>query len=122
MTRRLYATAFFDAGQVDEDTVDELAKRHADPTAKRVARRTFTKFFDFCRRLEPFHARLSALDVPVLVIWGSDDRLFRASGAAALKRVIPHARLHVFEQCGHCPQIEQPDRFVSAVLEFLAAP
>lgn len=121
MTRALYSTAFFDSSRVDEETVDELARRHADPTAKRTARHTFTKFFDYCRRLEPFHERLAALDLPILAIWGADDRLFPASDAAALRRVLPHAELKIFERCGHCPQIEQPERFVAAVEEFLSA-
>ena len=122
MTRALYATAFFDSSHVDDETVDELARRHADPAAKRIARHTFTKFFDYCRRLEPFHERLAALDVPVLAIWGADDRLFPASDAAALRRVLPQAKLEVFERCGHCPQIEQAERFVAVVEEFLSAP
>ena len=122
ITRALYSTAFFDASRVDEETVDELARRHADPAAKRTARHTFTKFFDYCRRLEPFHERLAGLDVPILAIWGAEDRLFPASDAAALRRVLPHAKLEIFERCGHCPQIEQPERFVAAVEEFLSAP
>ncbi|HYK53408.1 MAG TPA: alpha/beta fold hydrolase [Candidatus Eremiobacteraceae bacterium] len=121
MTRALYSTAFFDSSRVDEETVDELARRHADPKAKRIARHTFTKFFDYCRRLEPFHERLTSLDVPILAIWGQDDRLFPASDAASLARVLPRVRLEIFEHCGHCPQIEQPERFVSVVEEFLSA-
>jgi len=121
MTRALYSTAFFDTSRVDDETVDELARRHADPRAKRIARHTFTKFFDYCRRLAPFHERLASLYVPILAIWGQEDRLFPASDAASLARVLPRARLQIFEHCGHCPQIEQPERFVSVVEEFLSA-
>lgn len=121
MTRALYSTAFFDSSRVDDETVEELARRHSDPRAKRIARHTFTKFFDYCRRLEPFHQRLASLDVPILAIWGQDDRLFPASDAASLARVLPRVRLEIFEHCGHCPQIEQPERFVSVVEEFLSA-
>src|SRR5207253_1930915 len=122
IARTLYSTAFFDARYVDDETVDELVKRGTNPPAKISARRAFTRFFAFCRRLAPFHDRLDALQIPVLVIWGSDDRLFRASETAVVRRLIPSAQVNVFERCGHCPQIEQPERLVASVSEFLAQP
>ena len=122
VTRALYATAFFDASTLDEETVDELDRRHHDPAAKHVARTTLTKFIDYCRRLEPFHERLSSLRTPVLAIWGRDDRLFHPRRAGALQRLVPHARVEVFERCGHCPQIEAPARFAETVAEFLSLP
>lgn len=122
MTRALYSTAFFDPRSLDEETVDELVRRGSNPMAKIAARRAFAKYFDFCRRLEPFHERLASLETPVLAVWGSDDRLFRASDAAVAARVLRNSRIELFERCGHCPQIEHPDRFVASVLEFLARP
>ena len=122
MTKALYATAFFDPRNVDEETVDELVKRGANPPAKAAARRAFAKYFDYCRRLGPFHDGLRVLAVPVLAIWGSDDRLFRPNDAAVVNHVLPNSVTDVFERCGHCPQLEAPDRFVARVSEFLCAP
>src|SRR3984893_10189905 len=62
LTRALYSTAFFHSHGVDEETVDELVQRGSNPLSKIAARRAFAKYFDFCRRLEPFHARLTELD------------------------------------------------------------
>jgi pimeloyl-ACP methyl ester carboxylesterase len=121
LTRALYSTAFFNSQAVDEETVDELVKRGSNPLSKIAARRAFAKYFDFCRRLEPFHEALSGLDSAVLAIWGSDDRLFRAADAAVVRRVLPEARIELVDRCGHCPQIEYPDRFNASVLEFLSS-
>jgi pimeloyl-ACP methyl ester carboxylesterase len=121
LTKALYSTAFFDPQKADDETIEEIGKRYADPLVKVAARRSFANHFDFCRRLEPFHRRLAELQVPTLVIWGRDDRLFRASDAAVAKRVLRQVRVEVIEKCGHCPQIEQPARFTDLVLEFLAA-
>jgi len=120
MTRALYSTAFYNPRMLDEETVDEIARRRANPAAKAASRRAFTKFFDYCRRLEPLHERLQSLAVPVLVIWGSDDRLFRASDASVAERVLRHARIERIERCGHCPHIECPAQFAAMVLEFLS--
>jgi 2-hydroxymuconate-semialdehyde hydrolase len=121
LTRALYATAFFSSSAVDEETVDELDRRRASPQGKLAARRAFEGFFHFCQRLAPFHERLRSLETPSLVVWGSDDRLFRISDSAVARRVLSPARIETFERCGHCPQIEFPDRFAKLVLEFLAA-
>lgn len=58
---------------------------------------------------------------PVLVVWGRYDRLVPIADGERLLRAVPHARMQVIEQCGHCPQLEQPDRFLTAVEPFLRA-
>jgi 4,5:9,10-diseco-3-hydroxy-5,9,17-trioxoandrosta-1(10),2-diene-4-oate hydrolase len=122
LTRALYSTAFFDARALDEETVDELVRRGENAGAKNASKRAFTGFFDFCRRLEPFHRALADLRPPALVIWGSDDRLFRSSDATVAERVLRHVRIERFDRCGHCPHIENPERFADVVLEFLTRP
>lgn len=57
--------------------------------------------------------------VPVLVIAGANDKLRNANYAAEFAPRIPDARLEVFERCGHCPNIEQPERFNAVVTAFL---
>jgi len=117
----LYRTAFFDPHAADDDTIDEIARRQSDPRVKVTARQSFIRHYDFCRKLAPYHERLADLDAPILVIWGSDDRLFRSSDSAVARRVFRRVRVEVIERCGHCPQIERPDRFTDLVLDFLAA-
>jgi len=58
--------------------------------------------------------------VPVLIIWGADDRIIPVSHGKDAHKHIPGRRLVVFENAGHLPQIEEPLRFVLALEEFLA--
>lgn len=51
---------------------------------------------------------LGKIAVPVLLIWGKRDRLAALGGAGALLDVVPSSRLVVFDDCGHCPQIQRP--------------
>jgi len=60
-------------------------------------------------------ARLGELDLPVLVVTGDDDRIIPTAGSIRLAGEIPGARLEVFENCGHVPQEECPDAFLSVV-------
>jgi len=119
MIRALYSTAFFDPAQVDEESVDEYVKRRSNAEAKRVSKQAFAEIYQFCTALAPFHERLASLKVPTLVIWGEEDRLFRVGDAEVAQRVLPNVRIERFDRCGHCPQIEQPERFVKATMEFL---
>lgn len=70
--------------------------------------------------LRPIVAGFHTLAAPTLIIWGAEDRVLSLSHAKAAKAEIPNAELLVFEQCGHVPQLECPDKFNVAVLEFLA--
>lgn len=58
--------------------------------------------------------------VPVLIVWGEDDRLPGTSPETArrLKRRIPGAKLVFIPKAGHCPQIERPAEFVDAIASF----
>jgi pimeloyl-ACP methyl ester carboxylesterase len=54
-----------------------------------------------------------------LVVWGREDELLPVSMGEKLRDGIPGAKLAVFDQCGHVPQLEKPADFNRAVLDFL---
>ncbi|WP_336213195.1 alpha/beta fold hydrolase [Nonomuraea sp. LPB2021202275-12-8] len=68
---------------------------------------------------EPDYRRIA---VPTLLIAGALDRLKPAGFAEEAARRIPGARLEIFEDCGHCPQLENAGRFDRTVLDFLTNP
>jgi pimeloyl-ACP methyl ester carboxylesterase len=69
---------------------------------------------------DPF--RLERVRCPVLMVWGERDRMVYASGAERVLRAVAGSRLEVIEHCGHCPQVEAPERVVELLDEFGAAP
>ncbi len=62
---------------------------------------------------------LCKLDVPVLVVWGSQDRITPVSHAFAAHAAIPGSSLYVFDKCGHCVQIERAEEFNQLARRFL---
>lgn len=62
---------------------------------------------------------LGALDKPVLLIHGTQDRVIPVSRTWELLNVIPHADAHVFSQCGHWSQVERADDFNRIVGDYL---
>ena len=62
---------------------------------------------------------LHRIDVPTLLIWGANDRLFPKDYALAYQRLIPGSKVEIIPDCGHLPQVEQRQAFVSALEGFL---
>jgi pimeloyl-ACP methyl ester carboxylesterase len=57
-----------------------------------------------------------ASSVPVIAAWGPADRSHRRTAPDSVKAHAPHARVEVFEACGHSPELEDPQGFVSRLL------
>jgi len=60
-----------------------------------------------------------AAGMPTLIIWGEDDRVIPVEHAYAAHAVISGSWLEIIEGVGHYPHCEAPDRFVTALTEFI---
>jgi pimeloyl-ACP methyl ester carboxylesterase len=76
--------------------------------------------------IDPGGQTVSAMDrlylatqMPTLIIWGDRDDIIPVSHAYAANRAMPGSRLVIVEGAGHFPQIEAPERFVDALLDFI---
>lgn len=64
--------------------------------------------------------RLAGLGLPLLVIFGADDRRWRSASAAAYREV-PGARVELLPGVGHTPIFEDPQTTAALLLDFAAA-
>lgn len=64
--------------------------------------------------------RLSAVSHPVLVLAGRHDRTCSLAGAQAIADGVPGAELVVFERSGHMTFVEEEERYLAAVRDFLS--
>ncbi|MEZ4597545.1 MAG: alpha/beta fold hydrolase [Chloroflexota bacterium] len=69
--------------------------------------------------MEPLHDRLRELSVETLIAAGALDPVGHGR-ATEMAELIRGARLAVVEGAGHAPHLEQPERFVRIVNEFLS--
>ncbi|HEV2787499.1 MAG TPA: alpha/beta fold hydrolase [Solirubrobacteraceae bacterium] len=65
--------------------------------------------------------RLGEVEVPTLVVHGTEDRLMHVSNGELIARLIPGARLELLEGSGHMFFWEQPERSAQLVREHVAA-
>jgi pimeloyl-ACP methyl ester carboxylesterase len=64
--------------------------------------------------------RLAQLERPTMVIWGTRDRVLPYSQAKEAFSRLAEGYLELIPECGHLPQVEQPERFVSSLRRFLS--
>jgi pimeloyl-ACP methyl ester carboxylesterase len=97
--------SWFEAG------VDEFFRVYAKPRGRMA-------FYAAARNIyldEPngqtgFWTRLATLRVPAHFVFGRLDPLIPAGFAPRVADAVPKAGVEVFEDCGHVPQFEQPER------------
>lgn len=77
--------------------------------------------------VEPCGQSVSAEDrlylaaaMPALLIWGDEDQIIPIEHAYSAHEAIPGSRLEVFEGGSHFPHVDDPDRFVDVIKDFMA--
>lgn len=58
---------------------------------------------------------------PVLLVWGTKDVMVFQTGASRVLDAVEDSALVTIERCGHCPQLEAPDRLAELLLDFPAS-
>ena len=64
--------------------------------------------------------RLQVIKRPTLILWGRDDKLIPLTFGGRFHQEIAGSQLRIIDNCGHMPQVECPNEFANAVLQFLS--
>ncbi len=59
--------------------------------------------------------------IPTLIVWGARDPLIPVRHAFAAHRAIAGSRLEIFEDVGHYPHCEAPERFADVLVRFITS-
>ena len=62
---------------------------------------------------------LPKLNIPILLIWGLQDRMVPPNLASGFANLNGNIELIELDGVGHCPHDEVPDRFNSILLDWL---
>jgi haloalkane dehalogenase len=102
---------------ISDAALDHYYKAYGDPV-RRAGQLELYRSGDFAQ-LEPYRGGLAALDVPTLLVFGTEDPFVPIATAHRLQREIPHAQLEVLDGIGHFMFDEVPDRTAGIVVDFL---
>lgn len=61
----------------------------------------------------------AGMGLPVLIVWGRQEKAIPLEVGQELHQMVEGSSLEVIDQAGHCPNLDQPDRFNQVALEFL---
>ena len=65
------------------------------------------------------NASLTRVQQPCTALWGSADRTHLATSAQSLQDLVPHASIVIASNCGHFPDVEQPQRYANLLRQHL---
>lgn len=124
-SRRMEQAIFRDRGYATEARVERALELAGRPHGAKVMLELTRSLGTFRGVRRPWRdaviAATAAAAVPTLVVWGSDDLILPVAHLDAAKRLLPHARTHLFAATGHMPQIERAEEFAQLVKGFWAA-
>lgn len=72
--------------------------------------------------LDSVYARLGRRQMPVLLIWGTEDQAVPIANAPGVMAAVPRAEYHPIEGVGHLPHIERAGEVNPMIVEFLTRP
>jgi len=107
--------SFYDQSKVTDERVEAYYRPLTTRGGQRAARLVRAQ-----RQMARVEKSLHKVTQPALLIWGAEDGLILLEDGRRLQASLPDARLVVFENCGHLPQEEMPERFAREVLAFAA--
>ncbi|MFN2615929.1 MAG: alpha/beta fold hydrolase [Thermoleophilaceae bacterium] len=103
--------------------IAEIARGHAslaDPEARAAFVHTLRAV------VEPSGQRVDARDrlylareVPFLIMWGEEDSVIPARHGQRAHELVRGSRLEVLPDAGHFPHLDQPDRFLEVLADFV---
>jgi pimeloyl-ACP methyl ester carboxylesterase len=119
MASRMLDAAIHNHQAIDDDTYRKVLAIARDREAFETVMSLNRHMHQLDLKRTGLRARLGELKQPILIIWGEQDRYISPKIAHIVKRELPHAKLLFFQECGHSPMLEYPERFSTAITEFV---
>jgi pimeloyl-ACP methyl ester carboxylesterase len=130
----LAATRLLDAGQLAgrllgrfglraRTDIEEMARGHAtlsDAEARAAFVQTLRSVVEpGGQRVEASNRLYLAEHIPFLLIWGERDSLIPVAHGYSTHEQVPGSMLEVFPDSGHFPQLDEPERLIEVLIDFI---
>jgi pimeloyl-ACP methyl ester carboxylesterase len=104
----------------DLDEVADIVESWRDPKTRRAIRHLVRTCVDLRGQVITMRDRayLTAA-MPMAIVWGADDKVLPVEHAEFVSRLAPDARLEIFDDSGHFPHKDDPERFIEFLTSFI---
>ena len=112
---------FYRTPAILEELLPEMNRLKELPGARTAVLRSIRSSITLrgLRRREYIIERLKGSKVPLMTVWGAEDMIIPVAYAEDVRRELPGSIVHIIPECGHWPQMEQPELFNSMLIDFL---
>ncbi len=114
---------FYDSQKIPSHLIPTVLKFFNMPQNRKVCLQILRSGVDLKGLKEKIWLKVldkaSSLPHKTLIVWGENDKVAPLDQAYIGKKLIKNSQLHVFERCGHLPQVEWAEEFNRLVLDFL---
>src|SRR5574337_688952 len=93
--------------EISDESVENFISSMTRPNAKMV----FISTLLGMKNSPPITEKLGLIKIPVLLIWGSEDKMIPITYARDFASSIPDCKFVTMNGCGHIPYEEQPEEF-----------
>jgi pimeloyl-ACP methyl ester carboxylesterase len=115
--RSVLEFSFYDRKKITEEQIAAYARPLLDPGTRNALLQTMRQCIP--ADADELVAKFKNISVPTLLLWGRHDRVVPVRVGELLNQAIPNSVLEVFEDCGHIPQEEQPQKTIARISQFL---
>jgi pimeloyl-ACP methyl ester carboxylesterase len=116
---RVLGICFADPGrasaEVTEASIELAGYRRTVPGTEHAFLQAARSLAGVLVRPGHYHAMMTSLDMPVLLIHGEQDRLVPVAAARHAAVAYPHWDITLLPGVGHTPQLEAPDAVIAAI-------
>ena len=102
----------------------EMARGHAslgDPQSRAAFVHTLRASVDVGgQRVQAVDRLYLAAELPLLIVWGARDRIIPVEHGRRAHELVPGSRFELFERAGHFPLLDEPERFVATLEDWVA--
>jgi pimeloyl-ACP methyl ester carboxylesterase len=109
--------------QLGNDAI-EIARGHAsleDPESRAAFVHTLRASIDLRgQRVQALDRLYLAEELPLLIVWGARDRIIPPGHGRRAHNLVSGSRFELFEAAGHFPHLDEPERFVATLEDWIA--
>lgn len=102
----------------------EMARGHAslgDPESRAAFVHTLRASIDVGgQRVQATDRLYLAAELPLLIVWGARDRIIPPGHGRRAHELVPGSRFELFERAGHFPHLDEPQRFLATIEDWIA--
>ncbi len=115
----LSTTFIYDKEFVTESYFENVTRFHKIKGTIEILLKILRKQF-FHTLSDEIH-RLGEMDVPILIIFGRQDKAVPLERGKEMHNILRGSQIEIFENAGHCPHDEQSQKFNQLAVDFLSS-